>query len=212
MKKMFSLGYKMNFKKTCMFGRVPKPTCLQTVLFFLFFFGERTRNPPQKKFDEYECEPMSCALCSFEWTTTEEWSQLQCTCPCIQITLKITHEVDWDWWNKYQWRSDHIEKRHKEQMQQEATHKWLHCWQRISALLEWFPKHSRKCVNNSERWEKQKPNKSKTSAHLVRFMKKMNKIGEVGAVEKNVTTDLAKILMTIFDIGKEHETFFWRQW
>ncbi len=35
-------------------------------------------------------------------------------------------------------------------------------------------------------------------------MKKTNKIGEVGAVEKNVTTDLAKILMTIFDVGKEH--------
>ncbi len=174
-----------------MFGRVPKPTCIQTVLFFLFFFGERTRNPPQKKFDEYECEPVSCALCSFEWTVAEEWSQLQCTCPCIQITLKITHEVDWDWWNKYKWRSDHIEKQHKEQMQQETTHKWLHCWQRISALLEWYPKHNRKCMNNSE---------------------KINKIGEVGAVEKNVTTDVAKILMTIFDIVKEHETSFWRQW
>ena len=31
------------------------------------------------------------ARCAFEWTMTEEWSQLQCACPCIQITLKITH-------------------------------------------------------------------------------------------------------------------------
>ncbi len=46
-------------------------------------------------------------------------------------------------------------------MQQEATHKWLHCWQRISALLEWYLKHNRKCMNNSERCEKQKPSKSK---------------------------------------------------
>ena len=42
-------------------------------------------------FDEYECELVSCTLCSIEWTMAEEWSQLQCACPCIQITLKITH-------------------------------------------------------------------------------------------------------------------------
>ena len=52
----------------------------------------------------------------------------------------------------------------------------------------------------------------KTSAHFIRFMKKISKIGEVGAVEKNDTTNLATILMTIFDIGREHQTFFWRQW
>ncbi len=34
----------------------------------------------------------------------------------------------------------------------------------------------------------------KTIDHLVRFMKKINKIGEVGAVEKDVTTDVAKNL------------------
>ena len=39
-----------------------------------------------------KCEPVSCALCFFfEWTMAEEWSQLQCSCPRIQITLKITH-------------------------------------------------------------------------------------------------------------------------
>ncbi len=50
------------------------------------------------------------------------------------------------------WRSDNIEGQHKEQMQQDATHKWL---------LEWFPKQNRKCMNNSERCEKQEPSKSK---------------------------------------------------
>ena len=42
-------------------------------------------------FDEYECESVSCALYHFEWTMAEEWSQLQCACSCIQITLKITN-------------------------------------------------------------------------------------------------------------------------
>ena len=42
-------------------------------------------------FDEYECDSVSCALCYFEWTMAEEWSQSQCACPCIQITLKITY-------------------------------------------------------------------------------------------------------------------------
>ena len=34
---------------------------------------------------------MSSALCSIERTVAEEWSQLQCACPCIQITHKVTH-------------------------------------------------------------------------------------------------------------------------
>ena len=46
------------------------------------------KNP--KMFDDYECESVSCALCYFEWKMAEEWSQLQCASPCIQITFKIT--------------------------------------------------------------------------------------------------------------------------
>ena len=42
-------------------------------------------------FDEYDCESVSCALCYVHWTMSEEWSQLQCACPWIQITLKITY-------------------------------------------------------------------------------------------------------------------------
>ncbi len=136
-----------------MFGRVPKPTCIQTVLFFLFFFGERTRNPPQKKFDEYECDPMSCALCSFEWTYGWRMESF-----AMRMSMHSNHSQDhtWNGWGigetNTKWRSDNIEGQHKEQMQQDATHKWL---------LEWFPKHNRKCMNNSERCEKQKPSKSK---------------------------------------------------
>ena len=33
--------------------------------------------------------PARCALLSGQWL--KEWSQLQCACPRIQITLKITH-------------------------------------------------------------------------------------------------------------------------
>ena len=33
--------------------------------------------------------PARCGI--FEWTMAEGWSQLQCACPCIQITIKITH-------------------------------------------------------------------------------------------------------------------------
>ena len=43
---------------------------------------------PAKLFDEYGCEPVSCALC-FLWTVAEEWSELQ-----VGMSMHSNHSQD----------------------------------------------------------------------------------------------------------------------